>query len=315
MSTSRTKRSNERRVSRQGRAGVPVPVLAVVVAPLAAACAAYPTHKAAVPVDCSVTSGYTFKNIDNCEGESLSNGLNFFGSADNTPGAAVTFTFGAPTGGVACDGTQALEATSAGSNDWGSLMGFSNFGTPPRDASQYEGLSFWAMVGPVSSKAITILFDDPNTYNQAANMLPAPPTANCRQYPKPDGGTAGPGGTTSDTMGNIISSGSAMAPSPPDGCGNEYQTYGLTITNSWQFYTIPWSKFQQQQPPQPNQVPNAVLNVVGNAYPGTSLITSRLMTFIIRFPKAVETDLWLDDIAFYAHQGWVPSPVSDAGVK
>jgi hypothetical protein len=269
------------------------------------ACAPYPTHRA-VTVDCSVTNGYTFKKIDNFEGES---NPNFFASADSTPGAVLSVALAQPPGGVACDGTTALEVVSSGNDDWGSLTGYSNFG--PQDASQYEGLSFWAMTGPVSGKALTILFDDPNTYNNNTNMMPSPPTANCTQYAKADGGTQPPPQNNTDpSTGMPISSGTATAPPPMNACGNEYQTSGFTVTGAWKFYTIPFGSFHQT--PDPNVVPNAELATVGNMFPATSLITSRLMTFVLRFPKAVETDLWLDDVAFYAHQGWMP-PGSDAG--
>jgi hypothetical protein len=46
---------------------------------------------------------------------------------------------------------------------------------------------------------------------------------------------------------------------------------------------------------------------------GTTLITSQLMLFGLRLPKALATDLWIDDLAFYRHKGWAP-PGRDGGV-
>jgi hypothetical protein len=78
----------------------------------------------------------------------------------------------------------------------------------------------------------------------------------------------------------------------------------------WQLVTIRFGQFQQT--PTPNRVPNAALTTVGTAYK-TALLTSRLMTFTLRFPKGVATNLWIDNIAFYRHKGWMP-PVGDGGV-
>ena len=37
------------------------------------------------------------------------------------------------------------------------------------------------------------------------------------------------------------------------------------------------------------------------------------MQFTVRFPKAMGTDFWIDNLAFYRHKGWVPS-ARDGGI-
>lgn len=281
-------------------------------------CTAYPTYKP-VPTGCaamdasnSVAAGFEFKSIDTFEGEtSLS--PPFYPSGDATPGAAVTLTLGAPPDGAPCGSATALEVQSAGFNDWGSLIGYNNFG--PRDASAYEGVSFWSHPATNSNKALTLQLDDPNTYNSNTTVadggliLPTPPTADCTKYPTPDGGTSGTGISTDPATGMVLSSGTATAPLPPNGCGNDYQAV-ILLESGWQLVTIPFGTFKQLMTP--NQVPNAELNTTGNA-PGTSLITSRLLLFTVRFPKAIGTDLWIDNLAFYRHQGWTPAG-ADGGI-
>jgi hypothetical protein len=265
-------------------------VLALVVCG-ALGCSAYPTLKN-VPVDCSVTNAYDFLVVDTFEGETTPN---LFGSADTTPGATMKPSVGTPPDGARCGSTSVLELKASGNDDWGSLSGYNGFG--PRDASAYEGFSFWARVYGASNSGLTILFGDPNTYN-ANPMSPSPPGSYCTNYPTPDGGAAS--GTIVDpATGMVLSSGSTTAPPPPNACGDYYATT-MHVTSDWHFYTIPFSAFQQSA--MPNRVPNADLAVTGTA-PGTKMITSALMTLTFRFPKGVDTDLWMDDLAFYRAKG------------
>jgi hypothetical protein len=288
--------------------------LAFVMAPFAGAlgCAAYATYKP-VPTGCtvmdastSVAAAYEFQSIDTFEGESSSSPP-FYPSGDDTPGAAVTLTLGTPPDGAPCGSATALEVQSAGFNDWGSLIGYNNFG--PKDGSAFEGISFWSHPAANSNKGITLQLDDPNTYNSntavtdGGLVLPTPPTADCTKYPSSDGGTMGSGFTTDPATGMVLSSGASSAPLPPNGCGNDYQAV-ILLESGWQLVTLPFGTFQQLMTP--NQVPNDELKVTGNA-PGTRLITSRLLLFTVRFPKAIATDLWIDNLAFYRHKGWTPA--------
>jgi len=273
-------------------------------------CTAYPTYKPA-PTGCTVTdastsvaAGYEFLSIDSFEGETQPP---FYPSGDNTPGAAVTLSLGTPPDGAPCGSATGLEIQSSGFNDWGSLIGYNNFG--PRDGSAYEGVSFWSHPATNSNKALTLQLDDPNTYNNntavsdGGLVLPTPPTADCTKYPTSDGGAMGSGFTTDPATGMVLSSGSSSAPLPPNGCGNDYQAV-ILLLSGWQLVTIPFGTFQQLMTP--NQVPNDELTMTGNA-PGTRLITSRLLLFTVRFPKELATDIWIDNLAFYRHKGWTPA--------
>jgi hypothetical protein len=300
------------RALRPARAGM----LPLAFVPLAFAgtlgCTAYPTYKP-VPTGCTVldastslAEAYEFQSIDSFEGEAAPN-FPFYSAGDPTPGAAVTQSLAAPPDGAPCGSATALEIQSSGFNDWGSLLGYNNFG--PRDASAFEGVSFWSHPGTNSNKALTLQLGDPNTYNSNTDVsdggviLPTPPTADCTKYPTPDGGTSGGGLITDPASGMVLSSGSLTVPLPPNGCGNDYQAV-ILLASGWQLVTIPFGTFQQLATP--NRVPNEALTTTGTA-PGTRLITSRLMTFTMRFPKAIGTDIWIDNFAFYRHKGWTPA--------
>lgn len=300
---------------RPARAGVvPLAFVSPSVLPLAFAgalgCTAYPTYKP-MPTGCtvvdastSVAAAFEFQNIDTFEGET---GLPFYPSGDDTPGGSVTLSLGTPPDGAPCGSATGLEIGSSGFNDWGSLIGYNNFG--PRDGSAYEGVSFWSHPATNSNKALTLQLADPNTYNDntavsdGGLVLPTPPTADCTTYPTPDGGAMGTGISTDPATGMVLSSGTATAPLPPNGCGNHYQAV-ILLAGGWQLVTIPFGTFQQLETP--NRVPNNELTMTGNA-PGTSLITSRLLLFTVRFPKELATDIWIDNLAFYRHKGWRPA--------
>lgn len=276
----------EVRGRRLARAGVVVLALGGAVA-----CTPYATLRT-LPTDCDVTDAYEFMNIDNFEGEASPH---FFPTSDDTPGSVLSLTLATPPGGTRCGSMEAMEIQSSGNNDWGSLTGFSNFGSV--DASAYEGISLWAEAPGSSNRAFTMLLDDPNTYNM--NMTPMPPIYYCTPVPTEDGGTGVQVTIIDSVTGMVLSSGTSTAPVPPDGCGNDYSTV-VQVTGVWQFYTIPFGDFQQSN--MQNKVPNGALGVTGTA-PGTALITSALKTFTLRFPKGIYTNLWVDDIAFYRKKG------------
>jgi hypothetical protein len=284
-------------------------------------CSAYSTYKNPPPTGCtdvdaatSVAAAYEFQSIDTFDGEM---NPNFFTAGDMTPGAAITLTLGTPPLGAPCGSATALEIQSSGFNDWGSLMGYNSFAAKG-DGSAYEGLSFWAHPGVSSNKAFTMLLDDPNTYNGSTVVTdggvtpPMPPAYDCTKYPTSDGGTTGSGGVHTDpATGAVLSSGSTSVPLPANGCGNQYQAV-VTVPDGWQLITVPFGWFQQLVTPNEVTSVNPYLTVRGTA-PGTYLITSRLLQFTIRFPKAMGTDIWIDNLAFYRHKGWVPS-ARDGGV-
>src|SRR6266700_2051329 len=261
-------------------------------------CTAYPTLKS-VPLDCTADSGYQFLVIDNLETVGPAQWVT---AGDMTSAAAVAEVDAIP--GGRCNSTAALVLRSSHHNDWGSLFGFNNFG--PRDASAYEGLSFWSRAPTGTTPSFSLLLDDPNTSNPIAAVCDvdggAPtstpdsgPTQVCKNYCVPDAGVGAPSMTVYDPATGMAISGSTTAAPPPDSCGNGYAATQV-VASDWRFYTIPFARFQQGY--MPNRVPNPVLKVTG-AVPDTGLRTAALMNFIIRLPKEAEAELWIDNLAFY----------------
>jgi hypothetical protein len=70
----------------------------------------------------------------------------------------------------------------------------------------------------------------------------------------------------------------------------------LTVASDWRFYTIPFSRFFQTSTP--NRVPNPALPIKG-PIPDNGLRTDHLSNLIFRMPKAVRTELWIDNLSFY----------------
>jgi hypothetical protein len=253
-----------------------------------AGCDTYTTLKN-TPIDCTANDGYQFSTIGN-NYDTVGDNV-FWGSGDSTPGATVgsdanhEVSVETIPDGPRCDSTAAAVLRAANNDDWGCLFGSNNIGAP-RDASPYEGLSFWARAPGNTTKGFTIAFDDANT--AVINNI-----GNCKYY-APSGQQQV--NVPAEVNGQSVSTSSAVTrPTYPDECGNMYSAVML-VTSDWAFYTIPFSSFQQD--PKPNRVPNAVLTQVGTA-PGTALLTNQILTLIIRFPKEATAELWLDNLAFY----------------
>jgi hypothetical protein len=267
-------------------------------------CSAYSTYKT-VPLDCTVVNGYQFKTIDAFD---TPGSAPLWTSADCTTGSVMAVSEVALTDGPVCGNTAALEIQASDNDQWGSLTGYNNFG--PRDASAYQGISFWARSPGDTTKGFTILLDDPNTNTDTGVT---PPIGNCTVYPTVDAGacgsTSGPATIVDPGTGAILSSGTLTAPPLPNACGNGYTTVEL-VTGNWSFYTIPFGAFQQIK--DPNLVPNVDLPETGSA-PGTSLITSALLDLTFRMQKAAIMNLQISNLAFYRAKGWVPSG-ADGGV-
>jgi hypothetical protein len=274
-------------------------------------CDKYPTYKD-VPINCSVTDQYDFAPLAGFESA-------FWGPSGDTLCNPASLSKAVQSDGGPQCGTMkaALVIRSSHCNDWGSLTGFSNFGSPAKDESACLGLSFWARSPGNSTKTFTILLDDMNTFKQD------PPTTDASAQQEIDGGTgsycvdltadggtapqSGPSpGTTFDPSGNIIPGSSGAAPLPNQ-CGNSYSAIVL-VTSEWRLYTIPWAKFVQDA--NPNRVPNSDLTQIGPTA-GTALLTNRLRNLVLRFPKEAEMELWLADMGFYAPKGTLPR--NDAG--
>jgi hypothetical protein len=246
----------------------------------ASACTPYSTFKN-LPLDCDVESRYELQSIDTFEMLGATPGWT---AADGSGGAVMTGGVETIPDGARCGSSTALVIRGVGNNDWGSLFGFNNFG--PRDASAYEGLAFWARAPGSSNKSLTVLFDDPNTA-----VPPTTTDANCKDYGI-DGGT---GTGTVDPGSGMVIPGSVTDAPEPDQCGNSYGVIRV-VTMDWRFYTVPFALFQQGHTP--NRVPNEALMETG-ATPGTTLLTSQILNLILRMPKAVATELWIDNLSFY----------------
>jgi hypothetical protein len=270
---------------------------ALVVVSGAVGCTAYSTVKN-VPIDCAAESAYDIEYIYTFDTTAA---VNFYGSGDH-PDADVGVAVDPLTDGARCGSTSALLLHSDHNNNWGSLFGIYSFG--PKDASAYQGVSFWARAPGNTTKAFTVLFDDTNTSNPNmpavcnvdGGTTPAPVDSGsnvCKNYCT-DGGVGGQGTYTDPMTGTVVSGATSSAP-PPDACGNEYGAV-LQVTSGWQFYTMPFGEFHQAA--QPNRVPNAHFSNAGSV-PGTDLLTSALMGFTIRMPAEADINLYLSHLGFY----------------
>lgn len=262
-------------------------------------CTTYSTYKT-VPADCSVMNAYDLDVVD-------SQFMMTYGASDHTVEAGVMPAVDPIPGGPLCGDAKALHIVGASYNDWGSLFGFYGFGN--KNESSREGMSFWARAPGNGQKGLTILLDDPNTFNPNA-VCPADAGAGVvTVIPPPDGGgvycstycTPDAGSTTATppvfdpATGVTLSSGSSTAPLPENACSNSYQTE-ISLTADWAFYTIPFSQFQQQATP--DRVPNAALTTVGSS-PQTKILTSSISNVTFRLPKGSPYELWFDRIGFY----------------
>jgi hypothetical protein len=289
----------ERRSESQSSRGARLLVCAGGVLSCVLGCTAYPTLKPNVAIDCTADSAYDLQVVNNFElGGDM---MPFYTSGDMTSAPPTEDVEMLPDG-PRCNSNAASVFRSVQHNDWGSLFGYNNFG--PRDASAYEGVSFWARAPRGTTSSFTILLDDPNTNNgmsTTCSVGPATPTddagaaQSCRNYCTVDAGMGAPVTTYLDPMTGMAVGGSTSAAPPADACGNGYMAVQV-VTEDWRFYTIPFSKFQQGY--MPNRVPNSLLTVTGMV-PGTSLRTSALMGFVLRFPKEANAELWFDNLSFY----------------
>lgn len=251
------------------------------------ACSSYPTTKA-VPIDCNVEAAYDFQVIDNFD---TVGAMPLTYNAGDTP-AYVTDVIETIPDGDRCGSTAALVMRSAHNNDWGSIFAL-NFGS--RDASAYEGLSFWARAPGATTKGFTMLLDDPNTANptpSVGGVDPNPTDSNCLTTMGVDGGQAM--NCYDAVTGQLMPCGTTTSPSA-NACGNSY-TVMVVVTTDWRFYTIPFREFQQG--PMPNQVPNPLLTMRGSTA-GTNLLTDRLVGIILRMQREATMELWFDNLRFY----------------
>jgi hypothetical protein len=260
---------------------------------IAMGCSAYPTYRPVPPPDCEVEKQYEQLVHADQSFEMVGDTGRGWTATDMSPGSVMSGIVQAIPGGPRCGSTAALVITAANNNEWGSLFGMNNFGK--KDATGYEGLSFWARAPIGSNTTFTILFDDSNTgclgtpdEQGKCTVLPS----NCIVRAV-DGGTSS-GGNIDPGTGMVIAGTVTDAPEP-DQCGNSYSTVH-TVSPLWTFYTIPFTEFHQGL--LPNRVPNEALTMAG-PLPGTGLRIDELLTLVFRMPKAMPTELWIDNVGFY----------------
>ena len=266
-------------------------------------CSSYPTFEIR-PVDCSEVGEYTlYSAADDTVKDrdlTLDNFGGWFSSSDTAAGVTGISTVDIPDGAV-CQSPKAGKLTASHNNDWGCIFGSYEFGAGNNgeDASDWEGIGFFARAPGNSTKAFTLSLTDDNS-ESPVNGRPDPnvSSARCTNYVAAGGSTtgqasAGPSGIDPQTGTPLSGSGTTRAPYP-DECGNSYTTTVL-VTSQWQFHTVPFGDFQQAATP--NRVPNAVFQA--GTVPGTGLLTSGLRHLVFRAGKEAEVELWLTKLAFY----------------
>lgn len=273
------------------------------------ACSTYPTFKG-LATDCTVENSYQFYDpvTDRQKAAlALDNFANWYASADYVPDAgaltgdaalaSVAFAQVTPVDpipdGAVCGATSAGVIRFSHNNDWGGLFGPWDFGTTPVDASDWDGISFWARAPGNTTKGLTLSLNDTNTESDGNG-------GSCQNYTI-DGGTSAQQGSTQggidpSTGTPLSGSGTTRAPFPNE-CANLY-TVAIELTTDWSFYAIPFSDFQQAA--QPNRVPNSVFDA--GTVPGTGLLKSALRHFVLRLPKAAVAELWLAKLRFYKNK-------------
>ena len=263
-----------------------------------AGCSTYATMKNVAP-DCpAVEAGYVFGYLPGLKDrpDDTASGSNWWGAGDYLPDGGTTRavpTMETMPDGERCGSKTADVLSTSHYNDWGSLFGFSNFVGPLKGDTSWEGIAFWARAPGNTTKGFTLLLDDLNTSNSTTNP------GYCVNYGTSNTpGQTGPATVTGPDGTPVSTSGSATFSPYPEACGNSYSVVML-VTGEWAFYAIPFSKFQQDA--KPNRVPNERLTTVGTV-PGTALLTDKLTNLIIRFAKEANTELWIDNLAFYKKQ-------------
>jgi hypothetical protein len=202
--------------------------------------------------------------------------------------AQVNFELAAIEDGPRCGSEYALRLTASRNNDWGCLFGDWFLAGVTSDASEYEGIAFWARAAPGSTKSVLVLLNDKYTANIAVededgNSVPVP-TEESACVEEEDLGP-GQGTTVNQVTGQQGSTSVNVAGRVPseDACGNSYQKL-VTVTERWQYYVLPFESFTQ------DQFPNRRVEGIDRA---------SLRGIIVRAPKAAELDLYIDDLFLY----------------
>jgi hypothetical protein len=238
----------------------------------------------------------------------------WYNYGDTTPGAVQTGQDGGPgwiapieDGGL-CGSQTALLLQAHGYQDYGCGFGTYNFGMAQLpctnsndggsvtsiDAGGFQGMRFWARSVDLrpsanpedTTKTVTLNINDKTSYGGGCNSV-------CTVYNYPDAGAEGGAGFSAGYVPTpSVNSGSSTLPTgsgmgglvlPADACGNAF-TYPLVTSDTWQFYTIPFSAFTQA--PRPNRVP-------------TGFDPTSFYQFLITVPKEARLELWIANLGFY----------------
>jgi hypothetical protein len=244
-------------------------------------------------VDCSVMDPYHLLPI----ADFLGGDSNWFSFADSTPGGLPNLVDASDTNlhvselaaPGRCGDTGYIELKASGHNFYGVGFGDYALSNDGADGTGYLGISFWARSNTVdrggTDNTFMLYLDDEHTI-----VLPPDPT-----NPLNPGDTA-PGTKCQIPPPQSISvptpacySGGVLPPGTPprvpasNECGNQFHTY-ITVTSSWQFFTIPWSELGQW--PCPNREPGGI-------------DFTDIRQIEIKFIQGTDYDLWIDNFDFY----------------
>jgi hypothetical protein len=219
-------------------------------------------------IDCSIEDDYEFNVLQPMEGTMAS----WYGYGDVTPGAVNTVGL-QPIPGGRCESSAALVITSRGHHDWGSGFGEYQTAMAPVDATDYEGISFWARAeGYGTSSGFLITLGDRNT-NPAGMVCVEPTTEDLVN-----------GSYTYNQQGMIVPVGNRLAGAKD--CGNSFERAAFA-RREWYLHRVPFESFVQMA--NPNLSP-------------TGIDRSALYSFGFSIPKDSNINLWIDDLGLYRHR-------------
>jgi hypothetical protein len=254
-------------------------------------------------LNCNAGAPYDLRVYESYEPSDPSFLAPWYSAGDFTPGATITVATGAGSipatpieGSGRCGSQYALLLESHGFHDWGSTFGDYRIGTystlAPLDASQYDGVAFWARDpgytshwdGPTTKSVALNLIDVHGTPGVATGYMVTYDGSACTNYIFDSGGAMS---VPVNVANGSTPTGSAPASGlvfPADACNNAQFTVPIVLSDEWQLYTIPFSAFTQSS--LPNREPNGIDRTA-------------LMSFTVTVPKEAQLELWIDDFGFY----------------
>lgn len=227
--------------------------------------------------DCSATDDYETLVL-----QPLESGMpQWYSYGDDTPGGSNAFEL-RELSPPRCDSTAALVLSCSGHVYWGAGFGEYQTATAPVNASEYEGVSFWARATS-PSRGFTMNIQDPNTIEppdpgDGTDPTDDPDYVGCHEADLDD---VLAGTHTVSMSGQIVPIGGEL-PSASD-CGNGFERV-VEVTPDWIFYHLPFESFRQTA--EPNLRPEG-------------LDRSEIRQFGIAVPADSDLELWIDDLGFY----------------